>query len=223
MKNSNHAIVKVSVCGIFAEPTFKSEMVNQALISEQVQIIDKKDSWYKVQLDSDGYKGWIHEMYFSDISPLNESFNPEMFVRFPIIQTAFQMIGKPYVWGGRSSNGYDCSGLIQTTMNILGVDFPRDAKDQVDSKLLYEVKFQESLESDIAFFEENNIVSHVGILISASEVVADNLGFRFFMIHSSGMVKISEVKFDNSLYAFIDGKHDKKIKLHKIMRFKEDA
>lgn len=223
MKLPESAIVKVSVCGIFAEPTFKSEMVNQALISEQVQVIDKKDNWYKVCLKNDGYKGWIHEMYFCDASKLNKSFNSEMFAESPIVQIAFQMLGKPYVWGGRSSNGYDCSGLVQTTMNMLGVHFPRDTKEQIKSKLLYEVKLQEALESDIVFFEENNVVSHVGILISAVDSIANNLEFRFFIIHSSGMVKISEVKLDNSLFISIDGKYDKKVKLHKIMRFKDDV
>ena len=104
------AIVKVSVCGIFAEPTFKSEMVNQALKSDQVQIIDKKGDWYQVCLEYDGYQGWIHEMYFNEPFDFNKSFNKDMFLDFPIIKTAFQMIGKPYVWGGRSSHGYDCSG-----------------------------------------------------------------------------------------------------------------
>ena len=223
MKISERAIVKVSVCGIFAEPTFKSEMVNQALKSESVQIISKKDNWYQVCLDNDGYEGWIHEMYFNDPSNLNKSFTQSMFLKFPIIQTVFQMIGKPYVWGGRSSHGYDCSGLIQTAMNMLGVDFPRDAKDQVNSRLLHEVKLQESLESDIVFFEENKMVSHVGVLISAAESILNNTEFRFFMIHSSGMVKISEVKLDSSLLASIDGKYDEKLKLHKIMRFKDDV
>ena len=71
MKIPERAIVKVSVCGIFAEPTFKSEMVNQALESESVQIISKKNNWYQVCLDNDGYEGWIHEMYFNDFSNLN--------------------------------------------------------------------------------------------------------------------------------------------------------
>ena len=223
MKIPERAIVKVSVCGIFAEPTFKSEMVNQALESESVQIISKKNNWYQVCLDNDGYEGWIHEMYFNDSSNLNKSFTQSMFLKFPIIQTVFQMIGKPYIWGGRSFHGYDCSGLIQTAMNMLGVDFPRDAKDQVNSRLLHEVKLQESLKSDIVFFEEKKMVVHVGILISETDFNVTNSEFKFFMIHSSGMVKISEVRVDKSLLVSIDEKCDKKVKLHKIMRFKNDV
>ena len=63
MKNPERASIKVSVCGIFAEPTFKSEMVTQALMSEVVEVWDRNDNWYKIHLLYDGYEGWIHEMY----------------------------------------------------------------------------------------------------------------------------------------------------------------
>ena len=94
------AIVKASVCGIFAGPTFKSEMVSQALQLEKVEIIKKKDRWYHIRLEYDGYKGWIHEMYLNDSPNLSDSFNEDMFLDFPIIKTAFQMLGAPYLWGG---------------------------------------------------------------------------------------------------------------------------
>ena len=218
MKISESAIVKVSVCGIFSRPTFKSEMVTQALKSEKVKLVDKKNNWFKVYLVKDGYTGWIHEMYFSDSKILKQTFKPEMFTDFPIINKAFSMLGVPYVWGGRSSNGYDCSGLIQTLMDSLGYQFPRDAKDQVKSKYLKEVSLIDSLESDIVFFEENSIVTHVGILISKPKFSKNSSGYKFYIIHSSGTVKISELIIDRDMYAIIDDKSNE-VKLHKIMRF----
>ena len=89
MNSLEYAIVKVSACGIFAEPTFKSEMVNQALIKEKVIIIDKKDNWYKAYLNHDKYEGWIHEMYL-DISSKNnqdlidETYYIERFSKIPV-------------------------------------------------------------------------------------------------------------------------------------------
>ena len=65
MKSPERAIVRAYACGIFAEPTFKSEMVNQALMWEEVLVSDKKDNWCKIQLKHDGYSGWIHQMYLT--------------------------------------------------------------------------------------------------------------------------------------------------------------
>ena len=223
MNSLEYAIVKVSACGIFAEPTFKSEMINQALENEKVQVIDKKDDWFQVCLISDSYKGWVHRMYFDDLDS-SESYLKDMeeerLFNFPIIKTAYQMLGAPYLWGGRSPQGYDCSGLVQTTMNLLGFDFPRDAKDQVESKLLCEIKIEDTSEQDFLFFEENNIVSHIAISISKNINSENNSEYIFYMIHSSGTVRVSRVVFDKSLYAFIDGKNRSKIKLHKVMRLK---
>ena len=223
MNSLEYAIVKVSACGIFAEPTFKSEMVSQVLENEKVQVIDKKDDWFQVRLISDGYKGWVHRMYFDDLDS-SESYlkdmEEEQLFNFPIIKTAYQMLGAPYLWGGRSPQGYDCSGLVQTTMNLLGFDFPRDAKDQVESKLLREIKIEDTSEQDFLFFEEKNIVSHIAISISKNINSDNNSDYIFYIIHSSGTVRISQVVFDKSLYAFIDGRNRSEIKLHKVMRLK---
>ena len=227
MKIPERAVVNVSVCGIFAQPTFKSEMVNQALIKEKVTIIDKKDNWYKAYLNHDKYEGWIHEMYL-DISNNNnqdlidETYYIERFSKIPILDEAFKLLGKPYLWGGRSSQGYDCSGLIQTCSNLTGYKLPRDAKDQVKSNLLLEVEIENVCSGDLLFFEEDNFVNHVAIAISPFKRANKDLIYSGEMIHSSGTVKISNVVFDSELHAVVDNNHEKKIKLHKIMRFKSN-
>ena len=227
MKIPERAIVNVSVCGIFAQPTFKSEMVNQALIKEKVTIIDKKDNWYKAYLNHDKYEGWIHEMYL-DISNNNnqdlidETYYIERFSKIPILDEAFKLLGKPYLWGGRSSQGYDCSGLIQTCSNLTGYELPRDAKDQVKSNLLLEVEIENVCSGDLLFFEEDNFVNHVAISISPFKRANKDLIYSGEMIHSSGTVKISNVVFDSELYVVVVNNHGKKIKLHKIMRFKSN-
>ena len=217
------ANVKVPACGIFAEPTFKSEMVNQVLEGEEVKIIDKKGRWLQVSLVFDGYEGWIHEMYLDSINASDDylkEINIEDFSDFPIIKGAYKMLGKPYIWGGRSYQGYDCSGLVQTTMNSLGFDFPRDAKKQAESNLLYEVAIEDVLEQDFLFFEENGAISHVAISMTENINSKNNSHYRFYIIHSSGMVRVSNVIFDKLLNASIDGKRDSKIKLHKAMRLR---
>ncbi len=228
MKIPERAIVNVSVCGIFAQPTFKSEMVNQALIKEKVTIIDKKDNWYKAYLNHDKYEGWIHEMYL-DISNKNnqdlidETYYIERFSKIPILDEAFKLLGKPYLWGGRSFQGYDCSGLVQACASLIGFNLPRDAKDQVKSDLLLEVEIKNICSGDLLFFEENNFVNHVAIGINSFKNLNSKLIYSGEIIHSSGTVKISKIEFDSQLYGVVDNNHENKIKLHKIMRFKDGS
>jgi hypothetical protein len=101
-----------------------------------------------------------------------------------IIQTAYLFLNSPYLWGGKSPFGIDCSGFAQLVFKLNGYKIPRDASQQVD--LGTALSFVEEAEAgDLAFFdnEEGRIV-HVGILL-------DNLS----IIHASGQVRID--RFDH--------------------------
>ena len=90
----------------------------------------------------------------------------------------------PYLWGGRSPFGIDCSGFTQLSFKLNGYKLPRDAYQQVE--LGTPLSFVEEAEAgDLAFFdnEEGKIV-HVGILLNDHQI-----------IHASGFVKID--RFDH--------------------------
>ena len=55
--------VGVTVASLYKEPSFKSELVTQALFSEELLVIDKNNDWYKVR-QWDNYESWIHSFYF---------------------------------------------------------------------------------------------------------------------------------------------------------------
>lgn len=99
-----------------------------------------------------------------------------------LIDISFSYLNAPYLWGGRSPFGIDCSGFSQIVYKLGGYNIPRDAKDQAN--LGEPLSFIEEAEpGDLAFFdnEEGKIV-HVGILL------ADN-----FIIHASGKVRIDRL------------------------------
>lgn len=101
-----------------------------------------------------------------------------------IIKSAHQFINAPYLWGGKSPFGIDCSGFTQIVFKLNGYKLPRDAYQQVE--LGDALSFVEEAEAgDLAFFdnEEGKIV-HVGILLNNNE-----------LIHASGCVRID--KFDH--------------------------
>ncbi len=87
-------------------------------------------------------------------------------------------LGTPYLWGGKSIFGIDCSGFIQQVFKLCGIWLPRDAKDQYLEGS--PIVFGEQQAADLAFFrnKEKRII-HVGIIISETEI-----------IHASGQVRI---------------------------------
>lgn len=101
-----------------------------------------------------------------------------------IKETAFLFLNAPYLWGGRSPFGIDCSGFTQLVYKLNGYKIPRDASQQVElgSALSF---VEEAEEGDLAFFdnEAGNIV-HVGIVLDNQQI-----------IHASGSVRID--KFDH--------------------------
>lgn len=107
-----------------------------------------------------------------------------------IINTGLLFLNAPYLWGGKSPFGIDCSGFTQLTYKLNGYDLPRDAYQQVE--LGHPLSFVEEAEAgDLAFFdnEEGNIV-HVGILLNNQQI-----------LHASGCVRIDN--FDH--YGIFNG------------------
>lgn len=84
---------------------------------------------------------------------------------------ALKQLGVPYVWGGESVHGFDCSGLVQLAYRTAGVSLPRTAEEQFDAGPRLPAGSQ--LEpGDLVFFGLNdNDVTHVGIVVHSGEMV----------------------------------------------------
>lgn len=110
-------------------------------------------------------------------------------------ETALKMLGIPYLWGGTSFNGMDCSGFTKTVYFLNGKILARDASLQVKHGLKVETgKGWENYEKgDLLFFaphETSNRITHVGIYLSDSE-----------FIHAAGKVKINSLDSARSNYS----------------------
>ncbi len=120
-----------------------------------------------------------------------------------ILTTAFMYLNAPYLWGGKTPFGIDCSGFTQMVYKLNGYHLLRDASQQ--SKQGDALSFiEESEPGDLAFFdnEEGNII-HVGIIME------DN-----YIIHASGKVRIDRLDHLGIYNAEIN-KHTHKLRVIK--------
>ena len=82
------------------------------------------------------------------------------------LKTAESFIGAPYLWGGTTALGLDCSGFVQQVYRLNGVALPRDA----DQQAMLGRKVEEARAGDLMFFG-NESVTHVALATSASEFI----------------------------------------------------
>lgn len=101
-----------------------------------------------------------------------------------IIDTAYLYLHAPYLWGGKTPFGIDCSGFTQMVFRLNGYKLPRDAYQQVEGG--EPLSFvEEAKAGDVAFFDnEAGKITHVGILLDNQKI-----------IHASGQVRID--RFDH--------------------------
>lgn len=123
------------------------------------------ERWLPVRLP-DGKTGWIQR---GDIT-----LNPKILDIPQSIELAKRFLGIPYLWGGRSSFGYDCSGFTQMLVRSRGIAMPRDADQQAGWSGVAPVERQDLQPGDLLFFgESNQKITHTGMYIGNGEFIHD--------------------------------------------------
>ena len=102
--------------------------------------------------------------------------------RSKIVEDAFIYLNTPYLWGGRTPFGIDCSGFTQMVYRLNGIKLLRDASQQVEQGEALDFP-EEAQPGDLAFFDnEVGAITHVGIVLPDMKI-----------IHSSGRVHIDKL------------------------------
>ncbi|MFN5319458.1 MAG: NlpC/P60 family protein [Bacteroidia bacterium] len=99
-----------------------------------------------------------------------------------MLEIAASFLGAPYLWGGKSAFGIDCSGFVQIIARTVGIRLSRDAYQQAEHGQTLGF-IEETLPGDIAFFDnEDGRIVHVGLLMGDQKI-----------IHASGKVRIDRI------------------------------
>ena len=121
--------------------------------------------WLQVRLP-DARTGWIQS---GDVTA-----NPKTLTILESIELAKRFLGIPYLWGGRSSFGYDCSGFTQMLMRSRGINMPRDADIQAKWSGVAPVDRKDLQPGDLLFFGSSfEKITHTGMYIGNGEFIHD--------------------------------------------------
>lgn len=180
-------IVMASVLNVRSAPNTDCAIVGQYSYGTVVDIVGIEGQWYKIKYN--GADAYLISDYVKVMDPSEASrYAVDRTKAQRVIDIARQYIGTPYVYGGMSPSGFDCSGFTKYCFSQIGVTLNRTAASQTSHGVY--VSKAELIPGDLVFFVTNNYnISHVGIYIGDG-----------MMIHSPKPGRSVEIVSINSGY-----------------------
>ncbi|WP_291959738.1 C40 family peptidase [Maribacter sp.] len=194
-------IIYVNTYGHAFNSTEAEGRTSDIVAGSLLKLVSSDDEFYKVEFP-DGRQSYIlkteAEEYNTWLS--NLSFNTDS-----LVATSKTLMGVPYLWGGTSTKGVDCSGYTKTIYYLNGMVIPRDASQQVHAGKPIDsiADFSKLKKGDLLFFGRKATESTSEKVVHVGMWIGDNQ-----FIHSSEMVRISSVDKDAPNYdAFNVGRY----------------
>ena len=198
----------------YTETDTNSQVVSDLVAGAIFELVTEENNFYKVKYP-DGRMAFVakseaslYQDWLAKVNPSQEN----------LVATSKQLMGLPYLWGGTSSKGVDCSGFTKTIYFLNGMVIPRDASQQVHTgEQIDDVKdFSQLLPGDLLFFGKQATdstaerVIHVGMWIGNNE-----------FIHSAGRVKINSM--DANAPNFDAYNHNRYLRSKRLVTDKKDG
>lgn len=248
-------ICTVPAAPVRTEPSHRSEMSNQLLFGDTMEVLEEKGEWLRIKSTYDQYEGWItwhlineipealarqevfyyasgltnpitlpssllhapmgsalvgydaetrllwneEYKYHGTFKDIRQSFDQDLLVR-----SAHAWLNAPYLWGGKTLMGVDCSGFVQTLFKLAGIRLWRDAYQQAEQGQA--ITLEEARLGDLAFFHnEAGRITHVALVWDPHHI-----------IHASGRVRIDTLDREG-IVSSTTGKRTHQ--LHSLRRF----
>lgn len=205
---------------IFTEPTGNSyteansdsQTVSDLVAGNILELVNDENNFYEVEYPN-GKKAFIEKAYAQPYADWLTSLDQ---TEEDLVATSKKLMGLPYLWGGTSPKGVDCSGYTKTIFFLNGMVIPRDASQQIHTgeEVDTEKNFENLEKGDLLFFgipatdSTSERVIHVGMWIGDNK-----------FIHSMGEVHISN--FDREAEDFDEYNYNRYLRTKRILN-KED-
>ncbi|MFD1141605.1 NlpC/P60 family protein [Larkinella insperata] len=172
---------------VYSESGKRSQTVSDIVAGDMLALVSEQRQCYQVRYP-DGRTGYVLKRDAQRLDRWQAMARP---TEDALVSTAKSLMGIPYLWGGTSVKGMDCSGFTKTVYMLNGQQLPRDASQQVNVGELIETpgkNFSQLRPGDLLFFGEPATldkperVVHVGMWIGNNE-----------FIHASGQIRISSL------------------------------
>lgn len=185
-KSTSKVIYTNTIGHSYSKPDKEVQVVSDMVAGGVLERIGEEGEFYFVGYP-DGRKAYInkheamdYDIWLAALDPSQES----------LVNTSKTLMGVPYLWGGTSTKGVDCSGFTKTIYFLNGIVLPRDASQQIHTgkEVDAEKDFDKLVPGDLLFFGKpatettKERVIHVGMWIGNNE-----------FIHSAGRVHISSM------------------------------
>jgi hypothetical protein len=152
----------------------RDALIRGSLRVRPFALVGAFEDWLPIRLP-DGRSGWVQRANLRPVVEVRPGVGPQTNTvgRADIIATARRFLGLPYLWGGTTPFGLDCSGMVQLAHRVFGITLPRDADLQWADRRLPPVPRTRLRPGDLVFFgPRRGAVTHVGLALGRGSFIS---------------------------------------------------